>query len=166
MTVNLSSLPFGLSLRPSRPSDAEFQRALHRSTRRDLLFIDGDRELIETVLRIQYEVQEVGAGNKFPDAMSFVIEKAADRIGGMVVDFGHNEIRVAYLAFLPAAQGKGYGKGLMTGIQNAARTLGCPVTVVVMHGALTAQKVYTDLGFQVAQTSPIADLMTWYPSRA
>lgn len=165
MTVSLSSLPFGLSLRPSRPSDGSFLRNLHRSTRNELLLIDGDQELIESIFKFQYDVHENGAGNKYPDAMSFIIEKTGDRIGGLVIDFGHDEIRVPYLAFLPAARAKGYGKGLMSGIVQAARVLGKPVRVMVLHGASAAYQIYRDLGFQIEENSPIAASMVWYPGR-
>jgi len=97
--------------------------------------------------------------------MSFIIEKAGDRIGGLVIDFGHDEIRVPYLAFSPAARGKGYGKGLRSGIVQAAGVLGKPVRVMVLHGKSAARQIHLDLGFQVEETSPIAASMVWYPGR-
>lgn len=97
----------GLVVRPSRETDSTFLQTLYHSARPDLQLIDGERDQVEDVIAQQFRVQDLGLGEHFPNAMHYVVEKLGTPIGALVTDFGHNEIRVLYLAFIPAARGKG-----------------------------------------------------------
>jgi ribosomal protein S18 acetylase RimI-like enzyme len=153
----------GLSVRPARATDGPFLETLYRSARSDLQCIDADPELVETVVAQQYRMLQSGAGSHFPNAMHFVIEKTQTCIGGLVVDFGHNEARVIYLAFIPAARGYGYGGAVLQGIQQAAASAGCPVTAVVWRNNVRAKRLYLELGFQVDASHPLLERLMWYP---
>lgn len=152
-----------LTVRPARPADEPFLETLYRSSRPDLQAIQGDADLVEAVVEQQYEVLQQGTGNSFPDAMHFVIEKTRERIGGLIVDFGHNEARVIYLAFVPAARGLGHGADVLRGVQRAAASIGYPVSVVVWQSNPRAKRLYLELGFQVAESHPVAERLVWYP---
>ncbi len=91
----------GLSMRPSRPADGPFLQSLYQSARPELQWIDADPEVIEQVVAQQLEVQNQGIGEHFPNAMHYVVEKLDTPIGVLSADFGPNEIRVLYLAFVP-----------------------------------------------------------------
>src|SRR6185437_3623251 len=153
----------GLTVRPATAGDQPFLEQLYRSARPDLQFIDADREFVETVIEQQYQVQQQGAGDNFPDAMHFVIEKTLHNVGSLVVDFGPNEIRVLYIAFIPTARGHGYGKTILQGVQQAATQNRCPVAVTVWRSNPGAKKIYLELGFKVEESQPTAERMVWYP---
>ena len=158
-----SSLPQGISVRPATASDQPFLELLYRSSRPDLQLIDGEPELIETVMAQQMNVMEQGAGLNYPNAMHFIIEKTQHNIGALVVDFGPNEVRVIYIAVIPAARGFGYGKSVLQGVLQAAASNHAPVAVVVWHSNPGARKIYMELGFKVEEAGPTADRMVWYP---
>jgi ribosomal protein S18 acetylase RimI-like enzyme len=158
-----SSMPAGISLRPATASDQPFIETLYRSARPDLQFIDGEQDLIETVIAQQHAAHLQGAGDNYPNAMHFIIEKTQHSVGALVVDFGHNEVRVIYVAFLPAARGFGYGKAILQGVQQAAASSNCPVAVVVWHNNPGAKRIYLELGFQVEEAQPLAERLVWYP---
>ncbi|MFM9489418.1 GNAT family N-acetyltransferase, partial [Pseudomonas monachiensis] len=99
----------GLVVRPSLASDGPFLQRLYQSARPDLQWIDDSVEVVEQVVAQQFQVQEQGLGENFPNAMHYVVEKLGTAIGALSTDFGPNEIRVLYLAFIPAARGQGYG---------------------------------------------------------
>ncbi|WP_439861182.1 GNAT family N-acetyltransferase [Pseudomonas sp. MBLB4136] len=162
--LNASSLANGLSLRPARASDEPFLQDLYRSVRPELQWIDGDPEIIHSVVEGQYRAQQQGTGDWYPNALHFVIEKAGDAIGAMTCDFGHNEVRLVYLAFVPAARGRGYGRVLLKGIQQVAHRLACPLVVVVWRGNPQARRLYLELGFQVEEAHPFAERLVWYPN--
>ncbi|MEE4743104.1 GNAT family N-acetyltransferase [Pseudomonas viridiflava] len=165
----MSNTPFantdGLVVRPSSASDAAFLQALYHSARPDLQFIDGEREQIEDVISQQFRVQEQGLGDHFPNAMYYVVEKLGTCIGALVIDFGHNEIRVLYLAFIPAARGKGYGRAVLQGVQQAAEQIRCPVATVVWANNPHALRHYLALGFQVQEQDVAAQRLVWYPGQ-
>ncbi len=153
----------GLEVRPSRDTDSPFIQSLYHSARPDLQLIDGERDLVEEVIAQQFRVQEVGMGGEFPNAMHYVIEKLGTQIGALVVDFGPNEIRVLYLAFIPAARGKGYGRTVLKGVQQAAEKVCCPVATVVWANNPQARQHYLALGFQVEERDVAAERLVWYP---
>ncbi len=152
-----------LSMRPSRPSDEPFLQVLYQSARPELQLIDAEPELIEQVLAQQYQVQEQGIGEHFPNALHYVVEKLGTPIGVLSADFGTHEIRVLYLAFIPAARGQGFGREVLQGVQQAARQLGCPVATVVWASNPQARQHYLALGFRVEESTPAAERLVWYP---
>lgn len=156
------SFSSGLSLRPAVTADQVFLQTLYRASRPDLQLID-DSDLREHIVEQQYRVLDVGAGTNYPNAMHFVIEKTATCIGSIIVDFGHNEVRIVYLALVAAARGKGYGKEVLRGMQLAAERVCCPLTVVVWRNNPQAKQVYLGLGFRVDESQPAAERMVWYP---
>ena len=166
----MKSNPFantdGLVVRPSRDSDRVFLEGLYHCARPDLQLIDAERDQIEDVIAQQRYVQEQGLGNNFPDAMHYVIEKLGTAIGALVTDFGHNEIRLLYLAFIPAARGKGFGRNVVQGVQQAARQIRCPVATVVWANNPHARQHYLAMGFQVQERDVAADRLIWYPDQA
>ncbi|WP_191489296.1 GNAT family N-acetyltransferase [Pseudomonas sp. FEN] len=153
----------GLSMRPSRPSDAPFLQSLYQSARPELQWIDAEPELVEQVIAQQFQVQEQGIGENFPDAIHYVVEKLDTPIGVLSADFGANEIRVLYLAFIPAARGQGFGRSVLQGVQKAAEQVRCPVATVVWASNPQARQHYLALGFRVEESSPAAERLVWYP---
>lgn len=165
MLNNSSALADGLTVRPSRPSDSPFLETLYHSARADLQWIDGDEELVESIAAQQFQIQQQGAGETYPDAMHYVIEKLDTPIGALITDFGHNEIRVVYLAFIPAARGRGLGRSVLQGVQKAAEQIHCPVAAVVWSNNPHARRHYLALGFQVEERNPAAERLVWYPGQ-
>jgi len=153
----------GLSMRPSRPTDAPFLQSLYQSARPELQWIDAEPELIEQLVAQQFQVQDQGIGEHFPDAMHYVVEKLDTPIGVLSADFGPNEIRVLYLAFIPAARGKGFGRSVLQGVQKAAEQVRCPVATVVWASNPQARQHYLALGFRVEESTPAAERLVWYP---
>ncbi|WNW12306.1 GNAT family N-acetyltransferase [Pseudomonas sp. DTU_2021_1001937_2_SI_NGA_ILE_001] len=154
-----------LLVRPAVEADALFLQTLYHSARPDLQWIDGEQEFVEQVINQQHHVQEQGIGNGFPGAMHYVVEKLGTCIGALVTDFGPNEIRVLYLAFIPAARGQGHGRTVLQGVQQAAEQVRCPVSTVVWANNPHARQHYLALGFQVEERDVAAERLVWYPQR-
>lgn len=156
-------LPKGLHIRPARSSDNFFLQKLHHSVRQDLQLIDGEQELIETVVEMQFTAQTQGYGDTFPNAMYFIIEKHHEKIGKATLDFGHHEIRLLDIAFLPEAKGHGFGKGIIQSFQTCAAQLAVPLSLSVEQINLQARQLYLSLGFQIESVQPPYEFMVWYP---
>lgn len=163
MIENNLNFSTGLSLRPAASGDQTFLQTLYRNSRPDLELIEGNRDWRHHIAEQQYHVLETGTNSHYPNAMHFVIEKAATRIGSIVVDFGHNEVRIAYLAFIREARGRGYGKEVLRGMQQAAKNVRCPLVGVVWRNNPQAKKLYLELGFRVAESQVVAERLIWYP---
>lgn len=165
MVKSPSTMPAGLSVRPAQSGDKPFLEALYHSARSDLDLIRGEADFVQAVRELQYRVLETGAGSEFPNAMQFVIEKVRERVGALIVDLGHNEVRVVYLAFIPEARGLGYGTAVLQGVQKSAASVGSPLVVTVWRNNPSAKRRYLELGFVVEESTAMAERMVWYPTR-
>jgi GNAT superfamily N-acetyltransferase len=131
MASNAGVTADGLVVRPARATDEPFLHRLYQSARPDLQWIDGEQEVVQQVIAQQFQVHEQGVGENHPNALHYVVEKLGTAIGALSTDFGPNEIRVLYIAFIPQARGKGYGRAVLQGVQKAAQQVRCPVATVV-----------------------------------
>lgn len=154
-----------LGMRPARPSDSGFIESLYRSTREDLRLIDAEDDFIETLITMQQLAQTVGYGNLFPNAMTFIVEKQGESIGRVMVDFGHNEVRLIDIAFIPLARGKGYGETVIRNLQLAAAQAKAPLVLTAMKNNPAAKSLYLRLGFQVEEATDAYERMAWYPQQ-
>lgn len=163
MQGNMTLDGTSLGLRPATSADAPFLEQLYRSTRPELQALDAASGQAPSVAAQQYAVLQSGIGASFPDAMHFVVEQASGRIGSLVVDFGANEVRLIHLSLLPAVRGRGYGRQLLQGLQQAAARAHAPLAVTVWRSNPRARALYLSLGFAVEETHPVAERMVWYP---
>jgi ribosomal protein S18 acetylase RimI-like enzyme len=163
MADNAAVAAEGLVVRPSRASDGPFLQSLYQTARPDLQWIDGEQEQVQQVVAQQFQVQELGMGDNYPNAMHYVVEKLGSAIGALSTDFGANEIRVLYLAFIPKARGQGFGRAVLQGVQKAAQQIRCPVATVVWTSNPHARRHYLALGFAVEESNPAAERLVWYP---
>lgn len=153
-----------LGLRPATTSDAPFLELLYRSTRPELELLDTTPEQVQALAAQQHQVLQAGAGDAFPNAMHFVVERAAERVGALIVDFGADEVRLIYLALLPVVHGQGYGRQLVQGLQQAVARAQAPLAVTVWRSNPRARAMYLTLGFVVEESQPTAERLVWYPS--
>ncbi|MBV8875944.1 MAG: GNAT family N-acetyltransferase [Metakosakonia sp.] len=153
-----------LSLRPARTSDMPLIEQIYQSARPDLQWIDGEQALIETVRQQQWSMMQQSSGEQHPNAMHFMVERAGSNVGTVMVDFGHNEARVIFIAMLPQARGQGYGRLILQQLQVAARKVGCPLSATVWRMNHDAQRLYLALGFRCEEQGAVADKWVWYPS--
>ena len=163
MTDNAAVAAEGLVVRPSRATDGPFLQSLYQTARPDLQWIDGEPEHVQQVVAQQFQVQEQGMGDNYPNAMHYVVEKLGTAIGALSTDFGANEIRVLYLAFIPQARSQGFGRAVLQGVQKAAQQIRCPVATVVWTSNPHARRHYLALGFAVEERNPAAERLVWYP---
>jgi len=164
MLTGTKSLPENLQIRPARPEDNGFLESLYRSTRDDLRLIDAADDVIEELISMQYRAQTQGYGDTFPNAMHFVVAHLGAPIGRIVVNFGHNEVRLVDIAFVPQARGHGYGSHVIRALQLAADRIHTPVTLSVNRANVAARRTYLALGFAVERGDALTQQLIWYPS--
>ncbi len=152
-----------LSLRPMMASDKVFVDDLYRSTRDDLRLIDAKEDFIDELIESQRHAQTQGYGETFPNAMYFIAEHHTESVGRVVLDFGHNEVRVVDIALIPAARGKGFGGQIIQSVQLVASKVMAPVSLTVRFDHLIAKQLYARLGFVVEAMQIPYERMVWYP---
>lgn len=156
-------LPDNLEIRPARDEDSGFIESLYRSTRDDLRLIDAENDFVEELIQMQHQAQIRSYGEAFPNAYYFIVEKLGEKIGRVIVDFGHNEIRLLEVAFIRQVRGQGYGSGVIRALQHAAAQARAPLTLTVHRGNPGARRLYISLGFIVEQADHMIEQLAWHP---
>lgn len=123
----------------------------------------GKKNSCITFVKQHYRVLRQDVGYQHPNAMHFVTEKTQERIGRILIDFGHNEVRVVYLALAQPAQGKGCTEGILQNLKLTAKKVGAPLSFVVLNTHLNAIRLYLGLKFQAIQQNVTHTLMMRYP---
>ncbi len=157
------NLPDNLGVRPAMAADKPFLETLYHSSRDDLRLANAENDFIESLIEQQFQAQQAGYGDSFPNAMYFIVEKQGERIGKVTIDFGSNEIRLIDFALIKAAQGKGLGRSVIQILQHAAEQSRAPLVLSVLSTNIPAKKLYYTLGFQLHHSDMMYDLMVWYP---
>jgi ribosomal protein S18 acetylase RimI-like enzyme len=152
------------SLRPAKPSDCPFIESLYHSTRNDLRLIDADRDFIETLIKQQHHAQSVSYSEHFPDAVDFIVEAQHNRIGRVLIDFAHHEIRIIDMSLIPTARGKGYGAKIIKALKKASNSICTPLVLSVYKTNTKARQLYETEGFKVTHSNQMLDCMAWYPN--
>lgn len=163
MLTGTKSLPDNLVIRPARPEDNDFLKSLYRSERNDLRMIEAAADFIEELISIQYLAKTQGYADRFPNAMYFLVERLGVPIGRLVVNFGHDAVRLVDIAFVPEARGLGYGTHVIKTVQFAAARIQAPVALTVSRDNVSARRAYSSLGFLVEWSDAISDHLVWHP---
>lgn len=163
-----ADLPNGVSLRPTQPTDKEFERMVHAANRWDLWLIDADDDFIHDLIEMQNRAQVEGYGAQFPNALYYIIEKTGTPCGRLVLDLGGNDVRIIDVAIMPEAQGRAIGTTVIQAIQSVARQIPAPVTLAVQAINQGAYRVYESLGFRptAEQPNPAFVNLAWLPDTA
>jgi ribosomal protein S18 acetylase RimI-like enzyme len=157
-----SRLAPDVTLRPSRPDDAEFLLAVYGSTREEELSVvawsDAERDAF---LRQQFTAQDSYWRSLRPTADWDVIEVGGRLAGRFYVDRMDDEIRIVDIALAPDVRDRGIGRALIAGVQDEAD--GRCVTIHVERGN-RARALYERLGFVQIDSTGVYDLLEWRAS--
>ncbi len=85
----------------------------------------------------------------FQPDLFFVAEVDTHIVASAMAGYDGHRGSVFYLAVLPDMQGEGYGQKLMSYIEDALTTLGCPkLNIVVRSSNVRVEGFYKNLGYQ------------------
>lgn len=159
------NLPYGLNLRFSEGKDQSFLQELYRSTRSDLLLMHQDEDVVDAVIAMQFEAQAKGYAQQFPNAIYWIVELNATRIGKVTVDFSSECVHIVDLALLPEYQNKGYGQSLVSALKAAAKKVAAPLLISTAKDNTRALFLYKKMGFILddSSTSVFYQRLIWYP---
>ncbi|MCQ8129548.1 GNAT family N-acetyltransferase [Methylomonas rivi] len=150
-----------LRIRPETPHDSDFLARLHRSTRDDLLQAGLPDRVLEQLLAMQCRAQQSSYRQRFPNAEFSIIEQDGAAIGQLVVHRGDMSIRLIYMALLPRARRRGYGRCLLQALQAEAALKRKPVTLSVSKQNIAAQRLYASLGWSATSQDDANLEMIW-----
>lgn len=142
------------TLRPATLADYDFLYALHCACIRDY---------VEPIWGWHEGWQAEYFRQKFDPRQRRVIVIEGRDAGVLVVEERENELYLALIEILPAAQGRGVGTAILIDLMAQARREGKPVTLDVLETNRPAQQLYERLGFQVVGQGEHRRRMAWPP---
>ncbi|HEY6095705.1 MAG TPA: GNAT family N-acetyltransferase [Gallionellaceae bacterium] len=155
-----------LSLRPERERDVAFLAQLYRSTREDLLQLALPEAMLDSLIEMQFHAQQVSYRNQFPGTPFQILEKHGAPIGGLLIHYGVEAIRLIYIALLPHERSFGYGTALIRALQLEATNYNRPLTLSVAVHNCRAYKLYASCEFEPARRDGTTIEMVWRPPYA
>lgn len=163
MNFNTLSLPAGLHVRAATSADTVFLEQLYKSTRLDLDLIDAEQALIDEIKLSQFVAQTASYEESFPNSLSLIIEYHDQKVGRVILDFGHNEILIVDISFTPEARGKGLGGGVMRSFIHCSEQTLLPLRLSVLQENTDAKKLYQRLGFVLDERCYPRDYLMYFP---
>ena len=167
--LGAADLPQGIRLRMTRPADRAAERSIHDANRPELQLLDGGEDFVHAIFDMQLRARDAEYARHFENALYYMIEKAGDTIGRLVLDFSRDEVRIVDLALLPGFHGQGIGTTVLRAMQDVAARVSAPVVLSVRRDNPGATRLYASLGFLPDGTVDASGLhcqMRWLPGPA
>lgn len=153
-------------LRPERPDDEPFLRAVFASTREaELALLAWDPAMQAAFLDVQYRARVHSYRTSFPHSSSCVVLVDGEPAGALWTDVSAARVTLVDIAILPAFRGSGIGSSLLRGVADEADRRRLPVRLHVLP-ASPAFRLYERLGFVPAAERAGHLMMERAPVRA
>jgi ribosomal protein S18 acetylase RimI-like enzyme len=102
---------------------------------------------LDQLLAMQFRAQRSGFATEFPNACDYILRVGDERVGRMLVNETHEEIRLVDIALLTPYRGQGLGESLLRTLCQRAAGAGLPLRLSVRPGN-PALRLYERLGFR------------------
>jgi ribosomal protein S18 acetylase RimI-like enzyme len=158
------TLPAGVALRARVPADAELLLRVYTASRSDetALPTEWPDAQKDAFLRFQFRAQDTHYRTRYPRARYDVIVRDGEDIGRMYVEHTSYRVHILDIALLPAHRNQGIGRALVQAVLDDAARSGKLVSLhVELHNP--ARALYQRMGFRVAGTTGVYQLMHWIP---
>lgn len=150
-----------LTLRPARPEDEPFLRALYATTRAaELALVPWPEAQKQAFVAMQFTAQDRHYRSHYPAARFDVVEGDGAPIGRLYVERSVQEIRLLDITLAPARRGAGIGGALLDALLAEARAAGCAVQLHV-EPTNPARRLYERLGFRACEEAAPYLRMEW-----
>lgn len=154
------------ALRALTSADQYFLDALYFSSREDLHAVSPDAQLVAQLVRTQQQVQQAGFNAQYPQAEQWLVERAGQAIGRVVLDCGRADVRLVDLAIAPDARRTGAATAVLQALQGMAHEHGLAVSLAVSQANAVAMRLYQKLGFGVTAEDAAFLQMRWQSGQA
>lgn len=163
MPINFNDIfsQSNLALRPSQANDEAFLERVFRSAREDLLQLNLPGNMLELMLRQQYQLQQQAYSRQWPDACSWIIQAMGLPVGKIMLAQHQQAVHIVDIAFLPEERSKGRGSVLLKELQLVVAQHQLCLSLAVDNRNWRARKLYESLGFVTSGSTATHDFMQW-----
>ncbi len=149
----------GVTARAMTDADLPFVAALYASTRAEELAPTGwPQAQRDMFLEQQHRAQHLHYKTHYPGMLWLILERSGAPVGRLYLVEWEREFRIADIALIESARGKGYGGAVLEDVIAAARARGKAVSIHV-EKANPARRLYDRLGFETVADKGVYDLL-------
>lgn len=151
-------------MRPVNETDDSFLYDVVSSTvRNQFKKMGGDIQIMEPLLRIQYENQTREYRKRFPQASHLIVTINNVDAGRIYLDRNSEEIRILDVTLLPEYRGKGLGAFILKMLEEEAAQNQLPIRIYVEEGN-PSLRLFRRLGYQFqGKYGEVHNLLQWTP---
>jgi ribosomal protein S18 acetylase RimI-like enzyme len=150
-----------ISFRPVGPDDEAFLLKVYGSTRsEELAAVPWTEAQREEFLKLQLAAQQQHYRSRYPTADHHIILADNVPVGRLYVARLDEQIRIADLALLPEARGRGIGTKIIKDLMAEAAAQGKPVRIYV-ESFNPSLRLFERLGFSKISEQDFYWLMEW-----
>lgn len=164
-------LPPGLNLRLANEGDERFLFTLFCSARPELALLPLPPSQLEPLIRQQYQLQQRGYAQRFPQAEHWIIETPAGTAGKIMFEQSATGIHIIDFVIAPEWRGRGLGGSILAVLKNYVVLMNNEaggdylLSLSVDRQNNNAKRLYLRCGFVVGQTSDTHESMVWASSQ-
>jgi len=158
---NELTLPPGYTLRLARPDDGDFLFALFCSTRTEFALLPLPKAQLEQLMRQQYEWQQQGYANHYPDAGNWIIETQSGPVGKIMLFKQVSLVHIIDFIVAPDWRNRGIGNTILAALKDYVETKAGVLRLSVDRQNIQAKRLYLRHGFVVSQISDTHEEMVW-----
>lgn len=155
------ALPPGYRLRLARESDSNFLFELFCSSRAELALLPLPRAQLEQLLRQQYEWQQQGYSNQYPDAVNWIIETQSGAVGKIALHQSVGLVHIIDFIIAPDWRNRGVGSTVLGALKKYVTSNSGVLRLSVDRQNFHAKRLYLREGFIVNQASETHEQLFW-----
>ncbi|MDT3307456.1 GNAT family N-acetyltransferase [Shewanella vaxholmensis] len=151
----------GLSAKAANANDNLFMAQLFYSTKPFFYGLGLPREVVDTMLAQQYQLQQASYREQYPNANTYILFYQQQTIGKVMLDISEYRIHLIDFIIIPSMQGRGFGSAILAAIKQEAMKRHLPVGLSVESENTQAKKLYLQHGFKLESYSGAYESMLW-----
>jgi ribosomal protein S18 acetylase RimI-like enzyme len=155
-----------LIIRPERDDDEAFRFEMFCASRQPEFARLLAPEVLEPIMRQQFDAQAVSYRVRFPRARGDIIELGGKPIGRIMVDRGEEVLHIVDQAITPELRNRGIGTTVMRALMAEARRTNRAIRLGVAAANEQALRLYRRLGFAPIETKEHYLWLEWRPNMA
>lgn len=150
-----------IALRPARPEDKEFLRAVYASTRAaEMALIPWSEEQKAAFIEMQYNAQQLDYGHRFPAADYSVVLFDGQPVGRLHVARSDEKIHILDITILPERRNAGIGSVVLGDLLAEAQATARPLSIYV-ESYNPSLRLFERLGFAKVAEHGAHHLLEW-----
>ncbi len=160
---NELAFPPGFALRLVSVADEIFLFDLFCSSRPELALLPLPQAQLEQLMRQQYDWQQKGYANQYPDANTWIIENHLMSIGKITLFETTGLTHIVDFIIAPDWRSQGIGSTILEALKNYVANKSSVLGLSVDRQNFNAKQLYLRCGFVVSQIFDTHEQLFWPP---